>query len=76
MSTDTKPNMEQLLTELGKAEAAFRAARQRAESAAQDEATALNWLNDMQKAFDEAAACRRKDAPSGSDWTRGRGEAA
>lgn len=76
MSTDTRPNMEQLLTELGKAEEAYRAARQRAEKAALDEATALNWLNDMQKAFDEAAACLRKDAPGGSDWKRRGGEAA
>lgn len=76
MSTDTRPNMEQLLTELGKAEEAFRAARQRAESAALDEATALNWLNDAQKAFDAGVADLRKSAPGGTGWTRCRGEAA
>ena len=41
-----------------------------AREASRDETSALNRLNEAQKAFDEAVAALRKGAPRDSNWNR------
>jgi hypothetical protein len=64
----TAKTIEQAAEELRSAREAHNAAHALLNEAQRNETTALNALNSAQRAFDEAVAAIKKDAPWNSDW--------
>lgn len=52
----------------------LRAAEQRTAIARNEETTARNYVNDLQKEIDQRVVALRKSAPRDTDWSRSRPE--
>lgn len=63
-----EPNISELLSELLKAYEVHRAAERRTAEARNDQCTALNRVNSLQRQIDAAMGNLRKISPRDADW--------
>jgi ABC-type transporter Mla subunit MlaD len=66
--SDTPTDIAQLVDDLQSASKAFREAAQRTSYAKNDENTALNEVNRLQKLLDGAIEAVRNEAPNATNW--------